>query len=45
MPLESDLKLDASKFRSDQITPQTAKFNEVLGEIMQGGPKWYEVCS
>jgi hypothetical protein len=43
MPLNSDLQLPASKFDPDQVTDQTAKFNEKLIEIMKGGPKWYEV--
>lgn len=43
MPLTSDLKLDASKFKPDAISQQTKDFNAQLIKIMEGGPKWYEV--
>lgn len=43
MPLESDLKLDASKFRADAISAQTQRFNDDLIEIGKQGPKWFEV--
>jgi hypothetical protein len=43
MPLESDLKLDISKFDPARTSPEIAKFNEQLIKIMESGPKWYEV--
>ena len=43
MPLQSDLNLDASKFRHDAISKQTHEFNDKLIKIMEGGPKWWEV--
>ncbi|EME43335.1 hypothetical protein DOTSEDRAFT_80769 [Dothistroma septosporum NZE10] len=43
MPLESDLKLDYSKFDPSSITQKTNDFNEGLMKIMNSGPKWYQV--
>jgi len=45
MPLESDLKLDIAKFDPARTPPETAKLNEQLVKVMEGGPKWYEVLS
>jgi len=45
MPLESDLKLDISKFDPARTSPEVVKFNEQLVKIVESGPKWYEVQS
>jgi len=45
MPLESDLKLDISKFDPARTSPEVVKFNEQLVKIVESGPKWYEVLS
>ncbi|KAF2773518.1 hypothetical protein EJ03DRAFT_100813 [Teratosphaeria nubilosa] len=41
--LKSDLALDAAKFDPNAVTEETQKFNQKLVEIMDGGPKWWEV--
>lgn len=43
MPLTSDLKIDAGKFDAKSISKETHAFNDQLIQIMEGGPKWYEV--
>ncbi|KAI7219556.1 hypothetical protein KC333_g2897 [Hortaea werneckii] len=43
MPLTSDLTLSAPKFQNNAISQQTHAFNANLIQIMQNGPKWYEV--
>ncbi|CAK1365512.1 unnamed protein product [Cercospora beticola] len=43
MPLESDLKLDQSKFHPSAISQQTHDYNANLMKIGNAGPKWYEV--
>lgn len=45
MPLTSDLKIDASKFDPKNITKETNDFNDGLIKIMNGVPKWWEVCN
>lgn len=42
-PLQSDLTLNAAKFRPSAITPETRAFNRHLQEIEAGTRKWYEV--
>ena len=43
MPLSSDLNLSASKFDPSAIPEATAQLNAQLIEIMENGPRWWEV--
>lgn len=43
MPLESDLKLDYTKFDPKSITPRTQQVNDAAIRMMKGGPRWYQV--
>lgn len=43
MPLTSDITLDASKFRREDIDPKTKAFNERLIKIWEDGPRWTDV--
>lgn len=44
MTLQSDLTIDASKFRPEAASDQIQKFNEYLMDTMNKGPKWFEVA-
>ncbi|KIW48620.1 uncharacterized protein PV06_01190 [Exophiala oligosperma] len=39
----NDLSIETGKFGAAAISDKTNAFNEMLMEIMAGGPKWYEV--
>jgi hypothetical protein len=43
MPLESDVKVDASKFDRSAVDQKTNEFNKKLIQIWKDGPRWYEV--
>ena len=45
MPLESDLKLNGSKFDPNNVTQKTKDFNDGLMKIMNNGPKWYSMST
>lgn len=45
MPLKSDLTIASEKLDPKSIPQKTHDFNDSLIKIMEGGPKWYEVCS
>ena len=43
MPLESDLKINADKFRPNAISDKTQQVNEGLMSLFDKGPQWYRV--
>ncbi|KAL4780333.1 Alpha/Beta hydrolase protein [Aspergillus varians] len=43
MSIPSDLTIDASKFRPENVGEATKKANAFLEEVTTGGPRWYEV--
>ncbi|KAL9039974.1 MAG: hypothetical protein Q9180_002207, partial [Flavoplaca navasiana] len=44
MTLQSDLTIDASKFRPEAASNQIQKFNEYLMDTMKTAPKLFEVA-
>ncbi len=43
MPMQSDIRLDAAKFAPSSVNEKTTKFNDHLIQILENGPRWYEV--
>ena len=43
MPIASDITLDVSKFRPENVTESTKKAAALLENITTSGPKWWEV--
>lgn len=43
MAIESDLTINVSKFRPENVDEETKKVNAVITELMSKGPNWYEV--
>ena len=43
MALQSDLVVDASKFRPEGASEEVKKTNEILMDRMKSDPKWFQV--
>ncbi|KAL2823314.1 Alpha/Beta hydrolase protein [Aspergillus cavernicola] len=43
MPIESDLTIDSSRFRPENVTEATKQINSVLKQATANAPQWYEV--
>lgn len=41
--LQSDVVIDATKFRPEAVSEQTARVNKHYLEVFESAPKWYEV--
>lgn len=40
--MHSDLYIDVSKFDASKVSEKTAKLNNTLIKILEGGPRWLE---
>lgn len=45
MHLQSDVTLNAARFRSDAASEGIKKLNDALMEKARQGPKWFEVIT
>jgi len=45
MALQSDLVVDASKFRPQAASEEVKNTNEILMDRMKSGPKWFKVSN
>lgn len=43
MALQSDLVVDASKFRPEGASEEVKNTNEILMDTMKSNPKWFQV--
>ena len=41
---ETHITVEAAKFGPKAIPKETTDFNESLMKLMDGSPKWFEVC-
>jgi hypothetical protein len=45
MALQSDLVVDASKFRPEGASEEVKNTNEILMDRMKSDPKWFQVSN
>lgn len=43
MSLQSDLTIDASKFKPEAVSEPTRQMNEALMQLTKGDPGWWQV--
>lgn len=43
MPITSDITIDASRFRAENVAEETKKANKIVESLTCNAPKWHEV--